>query len=301
MFSLRNAAIAVGAVLCLSGPAVAQGAGSSRETHVNTPPLILLKPVQKELKLSDDQIKKVEKVPQIIRAKMEDQLAELEKLEDAEMKAKSKQIREGYRKEFPKHLAEILTPEQMSRLKQISLQSLGIKAFVDPEVEKSLELTAEQKATMKALDEKAHKATFDVYLNSGGNTKAARQKIQEMNKEMVASAVAALTDKQKKAWKDLTKDPFEIKYEEIPDRPKKETKPGAGRTPEQQAKLTALIQEDLSWVPKKVAEWQPAPDEKRFDSIGWAVDIRDAKRLGKKHNRPVALLNSNGNMPLGIC
>jgi hypothetical protein len=50
----------------------------------------------------------------------------------------------------------------------------------------------------------------------------------------------------------------------------------------------------LAWVDKRVQDWQPTKDERLFDQIGWAKDIREALRLGQKHNRPVFLFTYDG-------
>lgn len=60
---------------------------------------------------------------------------------------------------------------------------------------------------------------------------------------------------------------------------------------------------DLSFeaVQQRVAELQPRAEEKRFDEIGWAKDIREALRLAKQHNRPVFLFTHDGRMNIGRC
>jgi hypothetical protein len=50
----------------------------------------------------------------------------------------------------------------------------------------------------------------------------------------------------------------------------------------------------VSFVDRRVKDWQPTKDERRFDEIGWARDIRDAQRLAKQHNRPVFLFTYDG-------
>jgi hypothetical protein len=47
-------------------------------------------------------------------------------------------------------------------------------------------------------------------------------------------------------------------------------------------------------VDKLVEAWEPVAQERRFDDIGWARDIRDALRLAKEHNRPVFLFTYSG-------
>jgi hypothetical protein len=49
-----------------------------------------------------------------------------------------------------------------------------------------------------------------------------------------------------------------------------------------------------AWVERRVRDWQPTPDERRFDEIGWARDIRDALRLAREHGRPVFLFTYDG-------
>ncbi len=47
---------------------------------------------------------------------------------------------------------------------------------------------------------------------------------------------------------------------------------------------------DLERVERKVLEWQPRPDERRFDEIAWAKDLAHALRLSKESGRPVFVL-----------
>ena len=49
-----------------------------------------------------------------------------------------------------------------------------------------------------------------------------------------------------------------------------------------------------AWVEQRVRDWQPTPEERRFDEIGWARDIREALRLARQHNRPVFLFTYDG-------
>jgi hypothetical protein len=61
----------------------------------------------------------------------------------------------------------------------------------------------------------------------------------------------------------------------------------AAGTPTDERELTA-------WVNQRVHDWQPTADERRFDEIGWARDIRDALRLARRHDRPVFLFTYDG-------
>jgi hypothetical protein len=58
---------------------------------------------------------------------------------------------------------------------------------------------------------------------------------------------------------------------------------------------------DVAAVRQRVAELQPRPEEKRFDEIGWARDIREARRLAAQHHRPIFLFTHDGRMNIGRC
>jgi hypothetical protein len=55
------------------------------------------------------------------------------------------------------------------------------------------------------------------------------------------------------------------------------------------------------WVQKRVRDWQPTAEDRRFDEIGWAKDLRTAERLAKDNNRPVFLFTHDGHMAVGRC
>ena len=65
--------------------------------------------------------------------------------------------------------------------------------------------------------------------------------------------------------------------------------------------LCLLFAEDLSWVEKRVDEWQPKSSERKFDQIGWLRDIGAALALGKQSNRPIFLFTHDGRMAIGRC
>ena len=55
------------------------------------------------------------------------------------------------------------------------------------------------------------------------------------------------------------------------------------------------------WLDERIAAVWPAPEEKRFDQIGWAKDIRSAEELAKKNGRAVFLFTHDGRMGVGRC
>jgi hypothetical protein len=65
--------------------------------------------------------------------------------------------------------------------------------------------------------------------------------------------------------------------------------------------IGAQEKRDAGWIDRRVAEWQPTREERRFDDIAWVDDLRTALKLGKQHNRPVFLFTHDGRMAVGRC
>jgi hypothetical protein len=56
-----------------------------------------------------------------------------------------------------------------------------------------------------------------------------------------------------------------------------------------------------SFVDRRVEEWQPSAEERRFDEIGWSTSVLEAEELAREHKRPIFLFTHDGKMNVGRC
>jgi RNA polymerase sigma-70 factor (ECF subfamily) len=56
---------------------------------------------------------------------------------------------------------------------------------------------------------------------------------------------------------------------------------------------------EFSRIDEKIREWQPRPEERRFDEIGWAKSWPDALRLAREHGRGVFVVAHVGHLNWG--
>jgi hypothetical protein len=147
------------------------GFGGFGRGQLDPAALLRLETVQKELKLSDEQIKKVD---------------------EAVLKA----------------LGEVLDPDQMKRLKQIHLQTRGTRAFSDPKVQEQLKFTAEQKDSIKTITEDSDKEIRELQKEGGGFENA--KKIGAIRREADEKIRNVLTAEQQKTWREMTGEQFQI-------------------------------------------------------------------------------------------
>lgn len=101
----------------------------------------------------------------------------------------------------------IMTPTQLSRLRQIELQLKGARAFRDPEIAAALELTAQQRDQIQALEE-ASLFGWMKAARSQGNRKAPGQDAGPQERPANNPVLTLLTEEQSRKWQEMTGEPF---------------------------------------------------------------------------------------------
>ncbi len=169
---------------------------------IDSPTLFASKPVRDELKLTDEQGKKIYRIVREAYDKNRRQIG----------KAKQEA-----RENLDKALPDILRAEQVKRLEQIKLQLSGIIPFAQPEVQQKLKLTDKQKEEMQTIADDVKKDIRKA-IESAGNL---REKVQSVLKfpqiraEAVQRAVDKLSNQQKKTWGEMVGDKFEFPFDII--------------------------------------------------------------------------------------
>jgi Spy/CpxP family protein refolding chaperone len=209
MTTFRKTMLALGAVALMAAPAWAQGQGRGGFGGVGGAMLLSNKGVQKELKVSDEQAKKLDTLATETREKNRERFAGLQDATPAERQSKMREAQA----ELHKGLADVLKPEQVKRFRQIEVQVAGSNAFGQPRVQEALKLTDDQKSKIREINQETMEATRDAFQNAGDDRAAAMEKVQGLRKEANTKAHALLTEDQKKEWKELTGEPFEFKPE----------------------------------------------------------------------------------------
>lgn len=156
--------------------------------------------VQTELKLTDEQKKETEKLAEADR----ESLRGLRDLSRDERRAKF----EERLKATNEALAKVLDAAQLKRLKQISWQQRGSRAFSDPEVATALELTDAQKEKIETIQEDANTEMRAAAEQLQGDREGMRKKFTEMAAASKQKIVDLLNGDQQTKFKDLLGAPF---------------------------------------------------------------------------------------------
>jgi hypothetical protein len=205
MFGLSLAAL-------FASPAFAQGRGGRGFGGGGLSMLIANESVQKELKLDDQQVEKAKEFAEKAREKGTELRSKLEGLEGDEARTKRAEITKEMNEMAMKAFGEFLKPEQVTRIKQISHQTMGAMAFNDPEVAKKLNLTDSQKSEIHSIAQESQSKMTELRSEFQNDRVGAMKKMAEIRKETLEKVTAKLNDEQQKTWKELLGAPFEIKY-----------------------------------------------------------------------------------------
>jgi hypothetical protein len=200
----------------LAGSGLAQGPPFGG-TGAPSDPAALLRheSVQMELKLHHrEQQGQVQQALQKVLKKHQKDLDKLRDLPEEKRAKQIEQLRRTISEESMKAIRGVLQLQQIQRLEQIDLQHQGMRAFDDPRVQKKLQLTNEQKTQIKTIDDQAQQEVRK--LLQKGDFRIAREKMTALRKEALDKAQAVLHDDQKKDWKELIGEPFNLPFASPP-------------------------------------------------------------------------------------
>jgi hypothetical protein len=181
------------------------------------PSFLLMAPsVQTELTLSDDQKTSLQKLQQDMMASGRDFFQQMQGLSQEE---RQKKVQERA-KENRKKIAEILLPQQMDRLDEISLQQSGAGALSRDDVADKLALTDDQKGKLKDLADDTRQKIMDTF--SGGppqddqERQEMQKKVTEIRTQQSDKALAILTDEQKSKFEKMQGKKFDLASIQFP-------------------------------------------------------------------------------------
>jgi len=206
--------LTVGAVALLASPALAQGQGRGGFGMMGGGAGFLRSPnVQKDMKLSEEQIGKVQDTLAASMEKHRDEFQALRDVPREERQAKTAALSKMINDEVKKGLS--LSDEQSKRFEQIELQARGLQAYLDPTVAGKLKLTEDQTSKIRELAMGAFRGGAGAFNKDASKEERAeaQKKAAATRRENIAKVQAMLTDDQKKAWKDLTGEPVEIQFQ----------------------------------------------------------------------------------------
>ncbi len=160
--------------------------------------------VQKELQLTEDQIKQLEEAAAAMRPTRESMEPFMTRMRDAQTDEERTKVREEMSASFEKtrtegeaKLMSLLNEKQVARLKQLQLQEGGYRQLTNEDTAKQLKLTEDQLKQITELEEQRSNARRELGRRA---TSEERDKVQQ---EFDQKIEAVLTKDQQAQWKQM--------------------------------------------------------------------------------------------------
>lgn len=165
--------------------------------------LISSKALQEELKVSDEMKEKFVKHQDMVTAEMQKLRALGNEDEDqiTRLKTQIKLVEERMA------LLKGLSAEQTKRLTQIERQQMGLRAFGNEKIAKEMNLTDDQKAKVKSVTDDYNKDLRE--LGGRFGDPETQKKRDALREEAMDKIEEALTQAQRKQWKEMVGEKFD--------------------------------------------------------------------------------------------
>jgi len=180
--------------------------------------LLRMEVVQKDLKLTEDQIVKVKTISEELRTEMQKEFAALREIEDrTQRRAKSAELSAKMSKKASEKLGGVLKAEQTARLGQIRMQvRSALENLADKEVAGKLKLTADQTKQVAEIAKDARAKQTEMMAGMRDASQEERRemftKFREARQETEKKALSVLTDAQKKAFEEMQGKKIELRW-----------------------------------------------------------------------------------------
>jgi hypothetical protein len=177
------------------------------------PPFLVYRvKVQTELRLSEEQKKKLEKR---LEGTVHDAMQFFQRLQDAKTEERPNQHRayvEKAQEKLTAFLEGALKEEQLKRLRQVMLQREGLFALGNAEIMRDLEITDHQRQQFGEIVQEFQKKIEPLLKEAerAGNPEEIRPKLMKIREEQVGRIEALLSDAQKTQWKKMLGKPFDL-------------------------------------------------------------------------------------------
>jgi Spy/CpxP family protein refolding chaperone len=184
--------------------------------------LLGMEQVQKELKLSEEQIGKVEKINEELRAEMTDQYTALRDIEDREKRqAKMAELVGQFDSKAREKLRDVLDKEQTARLDQIRMQVRPVAdSLANKDVVDRLKLTEEQQKKLAQINKDMQAKQSELYSGMRDASEEQRteafQKLRKIRGDADKQALEVLTAEQKEAFEKMQGKKIELEMERGP-------------------------------------------------------------------------------------
>lgn len=199
-------ALVLAGALPLAAPLSAQ---PNKTATVPYPPaLYQMNDVGKSLNLTQDQITRLNKLTTDTQGRYRDDYTKLGTLNDADRFARTQELNQKYYTDWNKAARDVFNDTQRNRYQQLGYQYGGFNTFYDPDVQKRLNLTAEQQKDLRAQYDWSAQQWADINRTGATDATKATQLYRDYWTARQERLNKFLTSEQQKVWNEMIGDAY---------------------------------------------------------------------------------------------
>ncbi len=196
----------------LAVPLMAQGYGPPINSR-GPGGLWLNKGVQKELKLTPEQVAKLEAIEDFRLKRLSAIDFDSQSIPEETRSAIVRESKKRANEENAVSRARIVNPEQLKRFMEIVTQERGFEYWLFPPVADRLKCSDVQRATFKTLNDELISRAKEIQGLKGLDPETRKRRIADLRTEILGKGTALLTPDQFKIWSEMTGKPFAVEYD----------------------------------------------------------------------------------------
>lgn len=189
-----------------------QGARGTLQTPISQQPWFSDQGIRNQLRINEDQFNRLNKVYGEQWNRYNTGISGLNNLEPAQRTQKMQQMSQDFYRGVNDAAKEVLNAEQMSRYNQLYLQHQGWQAFDDPEIQRKLNLTDEQRQKINQLQSDYQTQWGNLNKEFGTDREGAARRYNELRQKNREQMNSLLNEQQRQTWREMTGDPFDFPH-----------------------------------------------------------------------------------------
>jgi len=186
------------------------GTGSSQFSYggISQQPWFADQGVRQQLKLNDDQYNRLNKAWGTQYQTYSRGLGQLNNVPQDQRSTRMNEMNQTFNQGFSSSYKDVLSPEQQQRYNQLYLQYQGYNAFNDPQVQRKLNLTDEQRQKLNQYSTQFQSQQNDINKSATSDRQGASKRFGQLRQRDQNWMNSFLTDEQRQTWRQMTGDPY---------------------------------------------------------------------------------------------
>lgn len=209
MFRLH--ALGIASVLAWSVSLLAQPAKTAASTIPYPQPLYRQNDVGKSLNLTPEQTTKLNSITEATQARYRNDYEKLGSLNETERYSRIQELNRQYNADWTKSSRDVFNENQRNRYQQLNYQYGGFSSLSDPDVQKRLNLTADQVKNLQEHSNWSSQQLQDINRTGASDAAKAGQLYRDYWTARQERWNKYLTPEQQKVWNEMAGDPYTFK------------------------------------------------------------------------------------------